>query len=180
MAQTIEIESNVKLERLLTTNPEMEKKVIAIMRKIIKQARKEVATRAESAIKNDPRKTAHAIRSSVYKALIGGQLNILSSRRAGSRGSFEKRRTLVPGQRGGNRIPRSADTERMESYQGFDRAFVLRWINSGTAQRTSRYGNRGSITARNWFGPAASSALGTAAENLDKLITELIAKELSA
>ena len=67
----------------------------------------------------------------------------------------------------------------MLGYQGFDRAFVLRWTSDGTAGRTTRFGNRGAISARGWFPPAANTALNQMADQLVKMIDEMIAKEMS-
>ena len=180
MANQVTIENNVKLERLLMSGTQMEKKAIEIMRKLVRQARDEVAQRAQSAIPNDPRKTAHAIRSTVYRAVLGGNVNILSSRKANAPGSYRPPRRLRPGQVGGNRIPRGRRTEQMLGYVGFDRAFVLRWLDGGTGTRTTRYGNRGAIAARNWFQNAGTQAFNNAAQNLESLIDELIQEELKA
>ena len=177
---TVTLENNVKLDQLLLTNPKMEKRVIAIIRRVIRQARHQVAQAAEGAIQNDPRKTAHAIRSSVYKAIFGGNVNILSSKKAGARGTYEPPRKLRPGQRGGNRIPRGRRTEQMLGYQGYDRNFVLRWINDGTNVRTSRYGNRGSIAARPWFNTAATNAMNQAGDTFSQLLDKLIEKEMQS
>jgi len=180
MATTIEIEGGQHLDRLLISNPDMIKKIQSIIRTVIKQARADVQNRAQSAIANDPRHAAQAVRSSVYRAILGGQVNILNQRRAArALSSYEKPRTLVPGQRGGNRIPRSERTERMESYYGSDRAFILRWMNSGTSQRTSRYGNRGAIAAKGWFGPASSMALDRASEQFGQMLDSLIEQEMN-
>jgi hypothetical protein len=67
----------------------------------------------------------------------------------------------------------------MLGYQGFDRAFVLRWNSDGTSDRTTRFGNRGSISARGWFPSSANNALNQMADQLVKMIDEIIAKEMS-
>lgn len=180
MGTQVTIENNAKLERLLMSGTNMEKKAIDIMRKLVRQARDEVSQRAQSAIPNDPRKTAHAIRSTVYRAVLGGNVNLLSSRKANAPGSYRPPRRLRPGQVGGNRIPRSRRTEQMLGYVGFDRAFVLRWLDGGTGTRTTRYGNRGAIAASNWFQNAGTQAFNNAAQNLESLIDELIQQELNA
>ena len=180
MGTQVKIENNVKLERLLMSGTNMEKKAIEIMRKLVRQARDEVSQRAQSAIPNDPRKTAHAIRSTVYRAVLGGNVNLLSSRKANAPSSYRPPRRLRPGQVGGNRRPRSRRTEQMLGYVGFDRAFVLRWLDGGTETRTTRYGNRGAISARNWFQNAGTQAFNNAAQNLESLIDELIQQELNA
>jgi hypothetical protein len=65
-------------------------------------------------------------------------------------------------------------------YGPIDRQWILRFINSGTKDRTAGTrggrlsGNRGSIAARNFFRGAGDRALTKAADNLAMLInTEL-------
>ena len=177
---TVEFKGSANLDRLLLSNPNMEKKVINIIRKVIRQARDEVAQKAEGVPKQDPRKTAHAIRSTVYKAILGGRVDILPSKKAGSPGSYRPPRRLRPGQVGGNRIPRSRRTEQMLGYQGFDRIFILRWLDGGTATRTTKYGNRGAISPRPWFNAAAVPAMNRAGDTFAQLVDKLIAKELKS
>lgn len=181
MATTITLENNVHLERLLMSgNKKMVKKVQEIVRQLVREARDKVATATEPMLHNDPRITAHAIRSTVYREVIGANLSILSSRKAkNGPGAYEKPRTLRQGQVGGNRIKPSAKTQRMESYQGYDRSFVLRWAVGGTKVRTSRYGNRGSITARRWFCPTASQALDQISAKFVEMVEQLIVEEMS-
>jgi hypothetical protein len=53
-------------------------------------------------------------------------------------------------------------------------------VNNGNkGDRTSRYGNRGSITARNFFGPLASAALNVVSQHLAQMIEEEIAKSFN-
>lgn len=177
---TVEIKGNARLDMLLLSNPKMETRVRNIVRKVIRQARDDVAQRAEGVPRQDPRKTAHAIRSSVYKAIFGGNVNILSAKKAGRPGSYDPPRKLRPGQVGGNRLPRSRRTEQMMGYAGYDRVFILRWLDGGTDTRTSRYGNRGAITARPWFNSAATTAMNKAADEFAKRLDKLIEKEMKS
>lgn len=179
MATQIEIQNNIHLERLLISNPEMEKKVRKILSKVVREAAKQVSLSASAAIPNDPRKAANAVRSTTYQMLLGGNVNLYNSRKAGKGQPYYPIRRLRDGQRGGNRIPRSRRTEQMMSYVGADRAFILRWLESGTATRSSRYGNRGAIAARNWFGPATDRAMNAAVEQFNTLLEELITKEMN-
>lgn len=91
-------------------------------------------------------------------------------------------------------MKRSDRTTDMMSYQGGDRWMVLQWLNNGTrdrysgsgrngktqaqqdafVERTGGRGNRGSITARNWFGGASQKQLENAATNLDKMIDDIV------
>lgn len=177
MAQ-VTIENNVKLERLLASNPEMEKKVQKIMRKVLTVAQKSVQL---TAMPLSSKEAYLGVRKAVYKKVLGGNINIISG------GKSAGKRAPIPPEsarkkthdRGGNRIPRSKRTEDLLSYAGPDRSFILRFMNDGTTTRTSRYGNRGAIAARNWFGPAATQALEQSAQMFDELITKLVEQEFN-
>ena len=170
----------------MTGGSKMEKEVTKLIRKVIKDARKELVNSARSGLgmKSDPRGAAYSIRRSVYKRILGGQVNILAHRRAGKPTTYEPTRTLQEGQRGGNRVPRGRNTDRMMSYGPHDRQMVLMWLNGGTGTRTAGtrggrlHGNRGSIVARNWFGMRSYSALTGASEQLAVLIEKLIKEEM--
>ena len=179
MATQIEIQNNIHLERLLISNPKMEDKVRKILRKVIREVAKQVSLSASAVIANDPRKAANAVRSTTYQMLLGGNVNLYNSRKAGKGQPYYPVRRLRDGQRGGNRIPRSEKTERMMGYVGMDRGFILRWLESGTATRSSRYGNRGAIAARNWFTPASDRAMNAAIDHFNTLLEELITKEMN-
>lgn len=174
---TIELENNVKLDQLLTTNPEMEKKVRRIVRQVIIGAMDPVKQAAD---RQSTRQAAQAVRKAVYKKILGGNLNILDSRgKAGGRGplppeSARKRSHAI----GGNRMPRSRRTEDLLTYQGKDAAFILRFLNSGTPKRDTNGIRRvGQIAARHWFEDTSHRALQHAAEQFDLLLDALIAKE---
>lgn len=140
-------ETLARFDRLKMSNPDMEKKVQAIVRKVLFTARKKITERLGLVIgtgyehsAGDTRAAYKAVRTMVYKSLLGGNINIISSKKAKSR------RAELAGSpprvgRGGNRRPRSANTERMLSYWGQDRSFVLRWINEGTKVRNIRTAN---------------------------------------
>lgn len=156
----------------LSSSPEMEMKLRKIVRDEIAAARAGMVNRARNALGNDPRGAAQSVRSSVYKSLLGGQVNILEGRGGGSSSSYSPPRTLREGQRGGNRRPRSARTEQVDGYGPGQRGFILRFVNSGTSERKTRYGNRGSIAARNWFRTAGDAELNAAAERIARVIEE--------
>lgn len=166
---TATVRQKAALEAMLVSNPD----TASAMRKLISQevskARAAVAQAASGALKNDPREAWKAVRRSVYKSILGGQVNILNQKGAalGSNGYRPARKLdSNPHQRGGNRRKRSAETDRIDGYVGKDRGFILRFVNSGTAERQTRYGRRGSITARNWFPNIAQRELEAAAERL--------------
>lgn len=176
-----------ELEKLLMSNPAMEKKVQGLIRKVLLQARKEISNAANqpSVMKSDPRQAYKAVKSAVYRRILGGNVSILSKRRAGKRGpvppvvhQLETRVNSKGNHRGGNRMPRSRRTEDLLTYQGADRGFILRFLNAGTNARESRIGNRGSISARNFFENSSQKAMEQAAAQLDALIEDLIKKEI--
>ena len=175
-----------ELEKLLMSNPAMEKKVQGLIRKVLLQARKEISNDAKGAMKSDPRQAYKAVKTAVYRRILGGNVSILSKRRAGKRGpvppvvhQLETRVNSKGNHRGGNRMPRSRRTEDLLTYQGADRGFILRFLNAGTDARESRIGNRGSISARSFFGNSSQKAMEKAAEQLDMLIEDLIKKEIA-
>ena len=177
------LEQKQILEKALSTNPKTQKALQKLIRQALMETRPEMVAAARSALKSDPRGAAHGIRLSVYKKILGGNINILNmKRKAGKPTAYEPPRKLDanPHQRGGNRVPRGARTQQVMHYGPHDRQWILRIINSGTGDRTAGtrngrlHGNRGSIAARNFFGPAGQRALMKAADNLANLIdTEL-------
>ena len=175
------MEQQKVLEAALSTNPKTQKVLQKLIRKALMDVRPQLVSAARGAMGSDPRGAAQGIRTSVYKKILGGNVNILNMRKkTGSPISYEPPRKLQPHQRGGNRVPRGKRTDTVMHYGPHDRQWILRFINSGTSERMAGTrggrlsGNRGSIAARNFFGSAASSALAKAADNLATLIdTEL-------
>ena len=170
------LEQQKVLEAALSTNPKTQKALQKIIRQALKDVRPELVSAARGAMGSDPRGAAQGIRLSVYKKILGGNVNILNSRKAGAPTNYEPPRKLQPHQRGGNRVLRGQRTDTVMHYGPHDRQFILRFINSGTSDRMAGSrggrlsGNRGSIAARNFFSGAGSSALTKAADNLATLI----------
>lgn len=176
MAQTIEIQNNAHLERLLTTSPEMEKRIRSVVRRALAKAQKMLEGKAMPLSTKEAYK---AVRKAVYKKVLGGNLNIITGkRRSGNRAPLppesDRKRSH---ERGGNRIPRSSRTEDLLTYSGEDRGFILRFLNDGTNQRTSRYGNRGSIDGSHWFANSSTAAMMQAAADIDQMLDQLIQEE---
>ena len=180
MAENVEIDGLVKeqkaLEALMMSNPDMEKKVQGLIRKVLMTVRRAVAQQAKGAMRSDPRQAYKAVKTAVYRQILGGSVSILQKRRGSVQFSdYEPpRKQRAPWARGGNRIPRSQRTNDLIHYAGADRSFVLRFINQGTSQRESRYGNRGSIRARGFFATSSHQAMRKAADELTQLIDQLI------
>ena len=190
--------SNVadNLQAAMTTDPKMRKAIQQHIREALFEARKEMINSINFA-NGDPRQSLRAIRTSVYEKVLGGQINIKRSRKDHGTGSvYTPPRKLVPGQRGGNRRPRSQRTEQINSGSPLDRGWILNILNKGTKTRVigfkntvkgnrtryenrvyrihrgdkARTGNRGAIAPRNWFMPAAESALQMAMQRISEMI----------
>ena len=180
------VQQRQELENLLMSNPNMEKKVQKIVRKVLSHVRKDVSQAARGAMHTDPRQAYKAVKTAVYRQILGGNVSILNKKRASGKVSgYEPPRKLKPHQRGGNRVPRGNRTQQVMDYEGADRSFILRFISQGTGQRTtgSRGGrivgaNRGRITPRNFFSLTSHSAMRKASEELTQLIDQLIKQEM--
>lgn len=163
--------------RLMFTDKETRNRIRKIIREELKDAAKRLRTDAKDAMKSDPRKAFRAVKSTVYRRILGGNMSILNPRKAGARYELRKVRKVEqnPHMRGGNRRPVSERTRQVETYYGKDRAFILRFIASGTNQRMTKYGNRGAIPANNWFQDVAPHEMNLAAENLSQIIEDELA-----
>lgn len=187
------------LAALLVNQPETRKRLQKIIRAELMEAVKLLRKDAKEIIKNDPRNAFLAVRSSTYRKILGGNLNILASRRAGQRAALITKPTLKPGQRGGNRRKMSVRTDNLTTYYGKDRGFILRFLDSGTEPRVinftpngnrekvnrgsqggnlSKYGktintgSRGRLPKTNWFTNAAPMALKEMSARLEIIIDE--------
>ena len=192
-------ELDKKIKQLSTDNPGFEKRLRGVIRKVLGEVRAALQKNAQSGLQmnSDPRKAYKAVRYAVYKRLFGGQVNILQPRKtSGNRTSYQPPRKGLP-KRGGNRRKRSTRTEAIDSYEGKDRGFILRFLNAGTRVRYAGYGrngeteedyerfiynhdgrgNRGSIGARNWFGPRSQAELENAAGRIQQIIDRVINDE---
>jgi hypothetical protein len=190
-----------QLKRMMTDDPSFRRRINAVLKQVLNEARKAISNDAKAVVKNDPRNAYKAVRSAVYKRILGGQVNILSRRKAGTPTNYRKPLKGLP-KRGGNRWGRSQRTKDLEGYEGMDRGFILRFVNAGTEDRgitsyTDRTGtrhslgsassqnikthaltgNRGSIAARNWFSGASHAALEKASFQLQELIDRIIANK---
>ena len=172
------------LESMLVSNPDTAANIRKLITQEIAKARAAISQSAKGAMASDPRQAYKAVRRSVYKSILGGQVNIFNPRggASSSGSSFAKARKLDnhPHQRGGNRRKRSARTDQVDGYVGKDRGFILRFVNSGISKpRQTRYGNRGVIPARNWLATSGQRELEAAAERLSALIDKELVKMMS-
>ena len=172
------------LESMLVSNPDTAANIRKLITQEIAKARAAISQSAKGAMASDPRQAYKAVRRSVYKSILGGQVNIFNPRggASSSGSSFVKARKLDnhPHQRGGNRRKRSARTDQVDGYVGKDRGFILRFVNSGISKpRQTRYGNRGVIPARNWLPTSGQRELEAAAERLSALIDKELVKMMN-
>ena len=172
------------LESMLVSNPDTAANIRKLITQEIAKARAAISQSAKGAMASDPRQAYKAVRRSVYKSILGGQVNIFNPRggASSSGSSFAKARKLDnhPHQRGGNRRKRSARTDQVDGYVGKDRGFILRFVNSGISKpRQTRYGNRGVIPARNWLATSGQKDLEAAAERLSAIIDKELVKMMN-
>lgn len=197
------IELNVKnIERMMTDDPELRKRLQEVIRKDVLAARNAVVRNMQGIFKNgDPNGASHAVRHVIYEKVLGANLNIYNMVKGTAKWSYRQKERAEAGigsrtGRGGNRRTRSDLTSRYQGYEGKARGFILRWVNEGmtkTNPRTIKFttndkrkenkwnshpntGNRGAISARNFFGSMASSALNVVSQHLAQIIEEEIAK----
>ena len=172
------------LESMLVSNPDTAANIRKLIIQEIAKARAAISQSAKGAMASDPQQAYKAVRRSVYKSILGGQVNIFNPRggASSSGSSFAKARKLDnhPHQRGGNRRKRSARTDQVDGYVGKDRGFILRFVNSGFSKpRQTRYGNRGVIPARNWLATSGQRELEAAAERLSAIIDKELVKMMN-
>ena len=173
------VEQRQVLEQALSTNPKTQKALQQLIHQVILEARAQVVSSIPFQ-DGDPHQSRRAVRSTVYKKILGGNINILNSRKAHGTQAYQYQRTLREGQRGGNRVKPTIRIIQMQTYAPQDRGFILRFNNDGTNTRQAGTrgghlsGNRGSITAKHFFRGYGERALERAAEHLGTLIdTEL-------
>lgn len=164
---------------LFVNNPDTRKRIRKIIREELKDAAKRLREDAKYEMDEDPRKAFLAVKTSIYRKILGGNVSILNPRKAGARYQLVRPRKLDqnPHQRGGNRRKRNERTNAVDSYFGKDRAFILRFVNNGTNDRQTRYGNRGRISVPgNWFPNMGQKELELASENLANIMEEELAE----
>ena len=191
MAGAITVQNNVHLERLLMTDPTMEKRVQEIVRKVLAVARSQVSQSIKGEITNDPRQAYRAVKHAVYKRILGGNVSILNKRLAGKNRAplppvyhkleheLNKNGKPHPNHRGGNRIQRSSRTEDLLTYKGSDRGFILRFLNAGTSSRNNGVRPTGAIAPRNFFANNSQKAMEMASEQLMQYIDKMIQEEFN-
>lgn len=187
------------LERMMTDNPETREAIQRLIRETLWEARNATAHDI-SGIVGGRGQSWRAVRNVVFQKILGGNINILNKTRGKAAWKIIQKTRKVeqnPHMRGGNRRRRSLRSAMVEGYEPTARGFILRFQDSGTRQRfiggrnssgrgdnglrwgrmkARGIGNRGSITAGNFFYRIASQRLGAAVEKLAKMIDEEIVK----
>lgn len=201
MRTKVEIDSQLAanqklaLQALMVKDGEMGKRLRELIFLELRRVRFAIAEGIGTKFENgDPRGTSHSIKRYIAGKYLGGVVSIASYkvRATGGSNGYEAPRKLVPGQRGGNRMKRSARTQTMLSYGPQDRAFILNWVNAGTAPRYAGHGrngrnekqhmaymekfggsgHRGQIEPRNFFETLGTPQMEKALSNLNKMIDE--------
>ena len=178
------IELNVKnIEKMLTENPEMRQRIQEAIRQNVWAARNTVVKNMASVFDNgDPAEARRAVRNIIYEKILGANMNIRNMKK-GTAGwkvrQVERKIDQNPHMRGGNRIKRQYKTIRMQGYEGKARGMILRWVDQGTDERKSRYGNRKSIAPRNFFEPMATAAFDVVSQHLAMIIEQEIENEFN-
>ena len=126
-----------------------------------------------------PRQAYRAVRYSVYKQIFGGQMNILSPRTRGAGNYVRPASSTRISRHSEAATEQSAIREpsRLTAIRAKDRGFILRFINAGTVDRQTRYGNRGYLRARDWFGRISAWHMNTAANDVVKMVEEMLNAE---
>lgn len=172
MSNVVEYRPGTDLQRLMFTNKSLATTFKKIIAKELRNARKEVSENVHQVLTNDPRDAYKAVKLAVYKTVFGGSISILEKKKAtNTRCRVTKTRKLREGQRGGNRMKRSERTERIDSYYGSDRGFILRFLNSGASRA-----KRGTIDAKDFFLEASEGVVEKMAEEITKKIEKEIDK----
>lgn len=159
----------------ISTNDELREKVRSVVRdelSALREKGKSAAMRAGAG------SASGGVLRCSYSQRLGGSVHILGGKKKYSNDS----RSYTPGTQ--RRV--SQRTMQINRYSGADRAFILRFLNSGTKPREverpsssgrgsrSSWGRRGSIQGRNFFSQLESAAM-SAGEQASKKIEAIIA-----
>jgi hypothetical protein len=114
----------------------------------------------------------------MYKKVLGGNVSIMYFTK--NKGIVDEGSHSTGGVSGIRRVRKvSQRTREINGYRGVNRAFILRFQNSGTGQRTTNRGkirpaNRGSISAKMFFPATANPAIEEAGRNLVASIEKML------
>lgn len=181
------------LESLMTSNPDTAKRLRNTLSKLLIEARKETADDVKSKYGGE-REPWRSVRNTVYKKVLGGNLNILNMKKGTAKWKWINKVRKVeqnPRMQGGNRRKITMKTGRSEGYEGKARGFILRFQNEGTNARHIKFtanpnrhvdqwnkhpntGNRAQVGGGHFFEQAAGKALNVMSQKMgDAINTEL-------
>lgn len=171
------------MARLLVEHPDTRKLIKKYLSKEASKIRRNITKDVRNNMENDPRKAYLAVKRALYRRALGFNVSILNRPKGSAKYKclYRPYRKLDenPNQWGGNRRTRSEDTERANSYYGPDRAYILRFYNSGTVSRDTRFGNRGAMPGRRVFATSATFQIQGATDEISKVIEEIMAEEFN-
>lgn len=154
------------------------------------EAKRKVQSAVRAAVPRDPNQAYKGVRLGVmHRNKLGAFIAILDDSKASDTSGSTPPRKGTRGYR-----PRSARTKQLQSYHGRSRAFVLRFLNTGTVGRTAhgrmqtRGGRnrralsakkgtpwyRGKIKNGNFFMPAAEPAIRAAADRFMEHLNDIV------
>ena len=173
---------NEALARLMVTHPDTKKRIKKMLQEEAKKVRRNISKDVHDNMPNDPRRAYAAVKRSLYRKILGFNVSILNPRRGVKVMSIWRPHRKLddnPNQRGGNRRRRSDRTNQVDGYIAAFRAFVLRFNNSGTNNRETRFGNRGAIRTRRVFETSASFQMEGAMNEISQMIEEIMSEEFN-
>ena len=173
---------NMRLERAVE-----KEQFRRIVRKELSVARRNLIKEARRVLEHDPRQAYKGVKMMVYRRkALGGNIAILEPKGKTLISDWKKPRKVRSSKIGGNRVKPHPDyTVRRDSYWGASRAFVLRFVNSGTNIREAgrfsnnfKGANRGRITKNlGWFERAADREAAAAVDRIKDEITAEVVRE---
>lgn len=123
MAYEVKNDSKIQLKGW-NQDPDFRKRLHEAIQTVLWEVRNRASEDISYYIHDSAHEAYRAVHHSVYQHILGGNVNILTQRKALRMGH------VAPSWRG-----RSGKTEKMLSYVGADRGMILRWINQGTKNR---------------------------------------------
>ena len=176
-------EVNEALARLMVTHPDTRRSIKKMLAIEARKVRQNISKDVRDNMDNDPRKAYAAVKRSLYKKILGFTVSILNQKRGSVKAMAlwnpPRKLDQNPHQRGGNRRTRSDRTKEINGYFGSSRAFILRFYNSGTITRETRYGNRGRMSSRRIFETSASFQMQGAMNDISQMIEDIMNEEFN-
>lgn len=142
-----------QLDMMSAQEVDSDKTLAKMITQELNRVKRATQQKFKSSVKSDPRKAYQAIRAQKYKKVWGGNINILDgrSKRLYTTTSISNRQRTV-------KRHYSSTSKKVDEYYGQSRGFILRFLQTGTKQRTANgiggSGNRGSIKARDFMSTA--------------------------